>query len=184
MTRAAQLLEDVEVDLGRGASVRVGEALKQQCSVSASVTVKKGRRALYYDIDVHATWIAEPPQDFDLSPDDAVQARDRPRSLEGTVRLYNVSHETKYQPGADTNVAYMYQLGAAQRAMVSSTGVDAGRHRLQGHRPEVVRRRARDGGRAALGAAADQRRARDVRGARGQGRQAHRGAEEEMNNSG
>ena len=111
MTRAAQLLEDVEVDLGRGASVRVGEALKQQCSVSASVTVKKGRRALYYDIDVHATWIAEPPQDFDLSPDDSVKARDRPRSLEGTVRLYNVSHETKYAPGADTNVAYMYQLG-------------------------------------------------------------------------
>ena len=113
MSRLAAILEDVEVDLGRGASVRVGETLKRQSTVSASITHKRGNRGLYYDIDVHATWVAEPPQEgFDLSPDDAgVKPGDRPRSLEGTVRLYNVSHETKYDPGADTNVAYMYQLG-------------------------------------------------------------------------
>lgn len=111
MIRLAALLEDCEVDLGKGASVSVNDALKRQSTVSASVTHKRGNRALYYDIDIHATWVAEPPTDFDMSPDPSVPARDRPRKLEGTVRLYNVSHETKYEPGADTNVAYMYQLG-------------------------------------------------------------------------
>ena len=33
---------------------------------------------------------------FDLSP-----SKDGPRPLEGSIRLYNVSHETRYEPGAD-----------------------------------------------------------------------------------
>lgn len=108
LIRLAALLEDVDVDLGRGASVCIADTDKNRSSVSASVTRKRGKRALYYDIDVHASWVASPPQDFDLSPP---EGEARPRDLEGTVRLYNVSHETKYEPGADTNVAYMYQLG-------------------------------------------------------------------------
>ena len=77
----------------------------------ASVTHKRGARALYYDIDVHANWRADPPKAHELKMDDDAPPRLRPRALEGTVRLYNVSQETTYEPGADTNVAYMYQLG-------------------------------------------------------------------------
>jgi hypothetical protein len=109
LQRLASLLEEVDVDLGGGASVGVDSVLLQQCAVSASVTKKRGQRALYYEMDVHARWTAEPPPDYDVSGSAA--GADAPRPLKGVVRLYNVSHETKYEPGADTNVAYMYQLG-------------------------------------------------------------------------
>mmetsp|Transcript_12930 Transcript_12930/g.44738 ORF Transcript_12930/g.44738 Transcript_12930/m.44738 type:complete len:504 (-) Transcript_12930:23-1534(-) len=109
LQRLASLLEEVDVDLGGGASVAVDSALLRQCVVSASVTRKRGQRALYYEFDVHARWTAESPPDYDVSGSAA--GADAPRPLKGVVRLYNVSHETKYEPGADTNVAYMYQLG-------------------------------------------------------------------------
>ena len=64
-----------------------------------------GQRSLYYDIDVKCAWRAE-WRGFDLSP-----IKDGPRPLEGSIRLYNVSHETRYEPGADPTVAYAYQVG-------------------------------------------------------------------------
>ena len=103
--RLAELLENVEVDLGQGAFVTITQCLANESSVSASVTRKRGQRSLYYDIDVKCAWRAE-WRGFDLSPD-----KDGPRPLEGSIRLYNVSHETRYEPGADPTVAYMYQVG-------------------------------------------------------------------------
>ena len=103
--RLAELLENVEVDLGQGACVAITTCLTNESSVSASVTRKRGRRSLYYDVDVKCAWRAE-WRGFDLSP-----AKDGPRPLEGSIRLYNVSHETRYEPGADPTVAYMYQVG-------------------------------------------------------------------------
>ena len=103
--RLAELLENVEVDLGQGACVAITTCLTNESSVSASVTRKRGQRSLYYDIDVKCAWRAE-WRGFDLSPD-----KDGPRPLEGSIRLYNVSHETRYEPGADPTVAYMYQVG-------------------------------------------------------------------------
>ena len=72
---------------------------------SARRSRAKEERSLYYDIDVKCAWRAE-WRGFDLSPD-----KDGPRPLEGSIRLYNVSHETRYEPGADPTVAYMYQVG-------------------------------------------------------------------------
>jgi len=112
--RLAERVKDVDVDLGAGANVKVDTLNDAQSSVSATVNVKRGKRALYYDLDVTASWTAEPPPEFDLSDDrddDDDDAEDRRRPISGTVRLYNVSHETRYEPGADPNVAYMYQLG-------------------------------------------------------------------------
>ena len=93
--RLAELLENVEVDLGQGACVAITTCISNESSVSASVTRKRGKRSLYYDVDVKCAWRAE-WRGFDLSP-----SKDGPRPLEGSIRLYNVSHETRYEPGAD-----------------------------------------------------------------------------------
>ena len=51
-------------------------------------------------ISIPCRWTQEPPPDFDLSRGaDADADADAPRALEGTARLYNVSHETRYEPG-------------------------------------------------------------------------------------
>ncbi|KAJ1457394.1 hypothetical protein M885DRAFT_125546 [Pelagophyceae sp. CCMP2097] len=187
LQRLASLLEEVDVDLGGGASVAVDSALLRQCVVSASVTRKRGQRALYYEFDVHARWTAESPPDYDVSGSAA--GADAPRPLKGVVRLYNVSHETKYEPGADTNVAYMYQLGyqglpTAQEARVPmprecstmplrSSDVPRNFSSLTLVRLfQVVRRRSRDGIGAGLGREAHQRRARALRRRLRQGRRA------------
>jgi len=104
-TRLAELLEGVEVDLGYGAFVSIITMDEAESSVSASVTRKRGKRSLYYDVDVKCAWRAE-WRGFDLSP-----SKESPRLLAGSLRLYNVSHETRYEPGADPTVAYMYQVG-------------------------------------------------------------------------
>ena len=56
--RLAELLENVEVDLGQGACVAITTCLTNESSVSASVTRKRGQRSLYYDIDVKCAWRA------------------------------------------------------------------------------------------------------------------------------
>lgn len=114
LSRIQKSVKDVQVDLGHGAFVQLVKCLSDQSSVSLSVTTKRGKRALYYDIDLVCSWEAHPPQaSFDISPssspDDENEEQRQP--VTGTMRLYNVSQETKYQPGADQNVAYMYQLG-------------------------------------------------------------------------
>ncbi|KAJ8600112.1 hypothetical protein CTAYLR_003473 [Chrysophaeum taylorii] len=95
---------DIQVDLGNSAYVQITE-LRDQTTASVAVTLKRGARALYYDLDVHCSWVAHPEPTFDLDEDDEA------RPIKGTIRLYNVSHETDYDPGADPNVAFMYQLG-------------------------------------------------------------------------
>ena len=107
LRRLKDKILQIDIDLGQGASVRVDSIDEAQSSVSATVNVKRGNRAMYYDVDLVANWTGDPEPEFDLSNDDKTDRR----SISGTVRLYNVSHETRYEPGADPNVAYMYQLG-------------------------------------------------------------------------
>lgn len=114
LSRIQKNVKEVQVDLGQAAFVQLVKCLCDQSSVSLSVTTKRGKRALYYDIDLVCSWEAHPPQAFfDISPScgsDGEHEEHR-QPVMGTMRLYNVSQETKYQPGADPNVAYMYQLG-------------------------------------------------------------------------
>ena len=111
LQRLGELLaKDGDLDLGGGAYVAFAGLLAAQSSVSATVTLKRGQRALYYDIDAHARWTAEPAPVYDLA-DDRPAAASSGRTLRGVIRLYNVSHETRFEPGADPNVAYMYQVG-------------------------------------------------------------------------
>lgn len=72
-------------------------------SVDLSVTSKNSKRAMYYDIDLVCAWKGH-HQSFDLDNQEE-------HTIKGTIRLYNVSQETRYEPGRDPNVAYMYQLG-------------------------------------------------------------------------
>ena len=85
----------------KGAFVAITTCLTNESSVSASVTRKRGQRSLYYDIDVKCAWRAE-WRGFDLSPPKTARGRSRVPS-----GLYNVSHETRYEPGADPTVAYV-----------------------------------------------------------------------------
>ena len=105
--RFTDRLADIDLDLGQGASVKIAKLLEDHGSISATVNAKRGNRSLYYDLDITANWTAEPAPDFDISQDAAPERK----PISGTIRLYNVSHETRYEPGADPNVAYMYQLG-------------------------------------------------------------------------
>ena len=149
--RLAELLENVEVDLGQGACRGHHDMFNKRVLGQRVGHAEAGQRSLYYDIDVKCAWRAE-WRGFDLSPD-----KDGPRPLEGSIRLYNVSHETRYEPGADPTVAYVYP------------------GRLQTAAAGLVRRLRGDGRGAALGADVDRWGPRAVRGGGGRGGRARAG---------
>eukprot|EP01065_Artemidia_motanka_P003821 TRINITY_DN11825_c0_g1_i2.p2 TRINITY_DN11825_c0_g1~~TRINITY_DN11825_c0_g1_i2.p2 ORF type:complete len:215 (+),score=72.49 TRINITY_DN11825_c0_g1_i2:937-1581(+) len=77
------------------ASVRCTKAVEARTSVSASVTTKQGKRALYYDVDLSVEW----------------EGRCGDGDMGGVFRLYNVAHDTQLRPGGLENSSYMYQVG-------------------------------------------------------------------------
>lgn len=83
------------------------QELKEESKVQASITTKKGSRALYYEMDLHLTWKAKAARS--LAPADGAD------ELPGVIRLYNIAHDTKFELGGDENTSYMYQLGWDQR---------------------------------------------------------------------
>ncbi|CAJ1458543.1 unnamed protein product [Effrenium voratum] len=79
--------------------------LAEQSKVSASITHKKGKRALYYDMDLHCEWLG----------------KSAGNELSGLIRVYNIAHDTKFELGGDENTSYMYQLGWDRRKTGSWT---------------------------------------------------------------
>lgn len=90
-----------------GCHVEIKEVVQQPSKVSASITTKRGNRALYYDIDLHMKWKGRPGPKL-KRPDD-------PDEIDGLIRVYNIAHDTKFELGGDHNTSYMYQLGWDQR---------------------------------------------------------------------
>ena len=64
--------------------------------ISATVKVKNGKRALFYELDVTAEWVCETVKG---------------RTLKGIVRLYNIAQDTSYCPGGDQNTSWIFSLG-------------------------------------------------------------------------
>ncbi|CAK9009873.1 unnamed protein product [Durusdinium trenchii] len=81
-----------------GATIEIVE-LQEHSKVSASITNKKGQRALYYDMDLHCAWLG----------------KSAGNEMKGLIRVYNIAHDTKFELGGDENTSYMYQLGWDQR---------------------------------------------------------------------
>eukprot|EP00913_Durusdinium_trenchii_P009504 g8933.t1 len=92
-----------------GATIEIVE-LQEHSKVSASITNKKGQRALYYDMDLHCAWLGKSAGSLD-------QAKGHycPNEMKGLIRVYNIAHDTKFELGGDENTSYMYQLGWDQR---------------------------------------------------------------------
>ena len=81
-----------------GATIELVE-LREQTKISAAITNKKGKRALYYEMDLHCLW----------------RGRSADGEMQGLIRVYNIAHDTKFELGGDENTSYMYQLGWDQR---------------------------------------------------------------------
>eukprot|EP00927_Polykrikos_kofoidii_P055206 TRINITY_DN4948_c1_g5_i1.p1 TRINITY_DN4948_c1_g5~~TRINITY_DN4948_c1_g5_i1.p1 ORF type:complete len:467 (-),score=90.16 TRINITY_DN4948_c1_g5_i1:309-1709(-) len=105
-TRVAAAVLDVTHDSASGARITTTELLDQS-KIQASITTKRGLRALYYDMDLHIKWKGK--SSAILKPSDS------PGDLDGMIRVYNIGHDTSFQLGGDENTSYMYQLGWDQR---------------------------------------------------------------------
>ena len=81
------------------ATLEIVELQEQSTKISAAITNKKGKRALYYDMDLHCRW----------------QGRSAGNEMQGLIRVYNIAHDTRFELGGDENTSYMYQLGWDQR---------------------------------------------------------------------
>lgn len=81
-----------------GGNIEVTE-LQDQSKVQASITTKRGTRALYYEMDLHCGWLAKVKEG----------------ELRGLIRVYNIAHDTKFELGGDENTSYIYSLGWDQR---------------------------------------------------------------------
>ena len=78
-----------------GATIEITDLQAQPTKISVAITNKKGKRALYYDMDLHLLW----------------RGRCADGEMQGLIRVYNIAHDTKFELGGDENTSYMYQLG-------------------------------------------------------------------------
>lgn len=97
-----------------GGHIEVLELQEASSKVQASITTKKGSRALYYEMDLHIAWLGKAAKK--LAPADG------PREMRGVIRVYNIAHDTKFELGGDENTSYIYSLGWDHR--VSGPWVD------------------------------------------------------------
>mmetsp|Transcript_39061 Transcript_39061/g.72761 ORF Transcript_39061/g.72761 Transcript_39061/m.72761 type:complete len:454 (-) Transcript_39061:120-1481(-) len=99
LARVCEAVVGVTHTAQSGATIEVREVQDQSTKVSASITNKRGKRALYYDMDLHCLW----------------QGKSAGQEMQGLIRVYNIAHDTKFELGGDENTSYMYQLGWDQR---------------------------------------------------------------------
>lgn len=91
-----------------GCEIEITNLDEEKSKVEASITTKNGKRALYYDMDLHCNWKATASPKF--APADGSEL-----PLAGLIRVYNIGHDTKFMLGGDQNTSYMYMLGWDQR---------------------------------------------------------------------
>lgn len=102
-----QVLKGITHRGDSGAVLETVELQESNSKIQASITNKKGSRALYYEMDLHVTWKGRAAEK--LAPADG------PRELSGLIRVYNIAHDTKFELGGDENTSYIYALGWDQR---------------------------------------------------------------------
>jgi len=101
-----QVLEAIQGIKHKGASgcsIEIVELQEGPSKIEASITTKRGKRALYYDMDLHLKWRGKAGSK--LKPNDGSG------EMDGLFRLYNIGHDTAFKLGGDENTCYMYQLG-------------------------------------------------------------------------
>lgn len=81
-----------------GGQIEVLE-LQEASKVEASISTKRGKRSLYYEMDLHCQW----------------KAKVKDGEMMGMIRVYNIAHDTKFELGGDENTSYIYALGWDQR---------------------------------------------------------------------
>lgn len=100
LRRVVEALKGLRHSCQSGGSIELLTLDEDSSKVQASVTTKKGTRALYYEMDLHCKWRGTASGGEELM---------------GLVRVYNIAHDTKFELGGDHNTSYMYQLGWDQR---------------------------------------------------------------------
>lgn len=108
MQRIKEVVRGISHKGDSGCTVEISELDEERSKVNASITTKRGTRALYYDMDLHCNWTAKASPK--LQPSDGSSGE-----LKGLIRVYNIGHDTKFELGGDENTSYMYQLGWDQR---------------------------------------------------------------------
>merc|ERR1711957_1028049 len=90
-----------------GCNIEVLELNEEQSKIEASISTKRGVRALFYEMDLHLTWKGR------AGP--KLKPASGPSEMQGVFRLYNVAHDTKFQLGGDENTSYIYSMGFDHR---------------------------------------------------------------------
>eukprot|EP00811_Abedinium_folium_P033324 NODE_6298_length_1684_cov_15.834297.p1 GENE.NODE_6298_length_1684_cov_15.834297~~NODE_6298_length_1684_cov_15.834297.p1 ORF type:complete len:461 (+),score=188.63 NODE_6298_length_1684_cov_15.834297:73-1455(+) len=86
-----------------GARVEVVSIDEGSSKIQASVTMKRGQRSLFYDLDLKLNWKGKAAT--------ALKPNDGPGEMDGIMRLYNIAHDTKFELGGDENTSYIYMMG-------------------------------------------------------------------------
>eukprot|EP00929_Paragymnodinium_shiwhaense_P086873 TRINITY_DN47263_c0_g1_i1.p1 TRINITY_DN47263_c0_g1~~TRINITY_DN47263_c0_g1_i1.p1 ORF type:complete len:470 (-),score=133.81 TRINITY_DN47263_c0_g1_i1:93-1502(-) len=91
----------------KGTKVEIVDLQESDSKVQACIATKRGKRALYYEMDLSVRWKGTCAA--------ALKPKDGDGTLNGIMRVYNIAHDTKFELGGDENTSYMYQLGWDQR---------------------------------------------------------------------
>merc|ERR1712187_22240 len=105
--RVEEVVKGVTHKCQSGAMIEVVEMQEEQSKVQSSVVTKRGKRSLYYEMDLHLVWLGKAAKH--KAP------KSGPYEMKGLIRVYNIAHDTKFELGGDENTSYMYQLGWDQR---------------------------------------------------------------------
>lgn len=105
--KVIEAMKGITYDAPSGAHIEVIGLQEGPSKIEASITTKRGKRALYYDMDLHLKWRGQTSSK--LKPPDGSG------EMDGLFRLYNIGHDTSFKLGGDENTCYMYQLGWDQR---------------------------------------------------------------------
>jgi len=105
LRKVSEALKGLKHKGNSGCKLETTSLDEEKSKVQASITMKKGQRALYYEMDLHVNWkgIA------------ATNLATGSEALPGVIRVYNIAHDTKFELGGDPNTSYIYSLGWDQR---------------------------------------------------------------------
>ena len=92
-----------------GATVVVDSFDEARSEVHASIKEKRGKRSLYYDLDLLLHWTGH------CALDEAGRRTETHQTMKGEFRLYNVGQDTKFEVGGDPHTSYLYSLGFAAK---------------------------------------------------------------------
>lgn len=78
----------------------------------ASIQERRGRRALYYDLDLVLHWTGHCALGEQTSGEEVGHAAETTaHTMQGEFRLYNVGQDTQFHLGGDPHTSYLYTVG-------------------------------------------------------------------------